>query len=154
MAYTFLRTSGVLLTVVLLLDSCALLQAQSGSPNSVTAFGARGDAASQDDGIALAGSKTSTSQSATFSTEDHGKLIGTRLPLSGSLAQELLPPPRPGLQRGPDRVPFTAIGKSVLSKFIVGNWCSDDARRFQSVDEINILLSCRLRAYAPLLLIR
>jgi hypothetical protein len=43
----------------------------------------------------------------------------------------------------------------VFSKFVLRDWHSDDARRFQSVDEIMIPLSIQLLALnAPLLSIR
>src|SRR5262249_24443226 len=54
--------------------------------------------------------------------------------VSGGLARELLPPPRPGLQCGPDIVLAATTCRSI-STFVVRNWYSDDARRFQPVDE-------------------
>jgi hypothetical protein len=58
-----------------LLASGGLLHTQTGLSDVVTTFGARGDAVSHDDGIAVSGSKTFTSQSATFSPKDNGKFI-------------------------------------------------------------------------------
>ena len=70
-----LRQLRVFLTLLLWLASCELLHAQSGSSLSVTAFGARGDAVSREDGISVTGSKTFTSQTATFNQDDTGKFI-------------------------------------------------------------------------------
>ena len=61
--------------VVLLLASCSPLHTQSGTYSSLTAFGARGDAVIHDDGVALAGSTTFSSQSSVFSSSDKGKFI-------------------------------------------------------------------------------
>lgn len=70
---TWLR---ILSPVVLLLASCGSLHTQSGGTYSnVTSFGAKGDAVIQDDGVALAGSATFSSQSSVFSSSDKGKFI-------------------------------------------------------------------------------
>ncbi|HEY3973778.1 MAG TPA: tail spike protein [Candidatus Sulfotelmatobacter sp.] len=59
--------------VILLLASCGPVQTQSGSSGSLTSFGAKGDAITHDDGVAVAGSTNFSSQSSSFSSADVGK---------------------------------------------------------------------------------
>jgi hypothetical protein len=63
------------LLILILFTLCAQLPAQSGAYVSVTTFGAKGDAATHDDGVSTAGSTKFTSASAVFSWADRGKFI-------------------------------------------------------------------------------
>jgi hypothetical protein len=77
--------------------------------------------------------------------ENTRRLIGTRLLPSGVWHKTYSILPVQVFSADPLEFPLLRFVK-VFSKFVVRNWYSDDARRFQPVDEIIIPLSIQLLA--------